>query len=88
MFPEYDLAGQAQVQNVVAQLGIPAAAPVELERDESWVGSVFMVMPAIAGYIPNQAPAFDRSIKGATADEQRVLSEEFFDVLAAIHCVD
>ena len=65
VFPEYDLAGQAQVQNVVAELGIPVAAPVELERDESWVGSVFMVMPAISGYIPNQAPAFDRWIKGA-----------------------
>lgn len=88
VFPEYDLAGQARVQDAVAEQGIPAAAPVELETDEAWVGSVFMVMPAIPGHIPDQAPAFDRWIKGATPDEQRVLSESFFDVLVAVHRVD
>ena len=71
VFPEYDLAGQARVQDAVAEQGIPAAAPVELETDAAWIGSVFMVMPAIAGHIPNQAPAFDRWIKGASLEEQR-----------------
>lgn len=88
VFPEYDLAGQARVQDAVAEQGIPAAAPVELETDPAWIGAVFMVMPAIAGHIPNQAPAFDRWIKGASPEEQRALSETFFDVLAAIHRVD
>lgn len=88
VFPEYDLAGQARVQDAVVEQGIPAAAPVELETDPAWIGAVFMVMPAIAGHIPNQAPAFDRWIKGASPEEQRALSETFFDVLAAIHRVD
>jgi aminoglycoside phosphotransferase (APT) family kinase protein len=88
VFPEYDLASQARVQDAVAAQGIPAAAPVELETDPAWVGSEFMVMPAIAGHIPNQAPAFDRWINASSPGEQRVLSESFFDVLAAIHRVD
>jgi aminoglycoside phosphotransferase (APT) family kinase protein len=88
VFPEYDLASQARVQDTVAAQGIPAAAPVELETDPAWVGSEFIAMPAIAGHIPNQAPAFDRWIKASSPDEQRVLSESFFDVLAAIHRVD
>jgi len=88
VFPEYDLAGQARVQDAVAEQGIPAAAPVELETDPAWIGTVFMVMPAIGGHIPNQAPAFDREILGASPEEQRAISETFFDVLAAIHRVD
>ncbi len=88
VFPDYDLAGQARVQDAVADQGVPAPAPVELETDRSWVGSAFMVMPAIAGHVPNQAPAFDRWIKTMAPDEQRTLSEGFFDVLAAIHRVD
>jgi aminoglycoside phosphotransferase (APT) family kinase protein len=88
VFPEYDLAGQARVQDAVAERGIPAAAPVELEDDPAWVGGVFMAMPAIAGHIPNQAPAFDTWIKASSPDEQRMLSESFFDVLASIHRVE
>jgi aminoglycoside phosphotransferase (APT) family kinase protein len=47
-----------------------------------------MVMPAIAGYIPNQAPIADRWIKQASPDEQRNLCVSFFDVLVSIHRVD
>lgn len=88
VFPEYDLAVQARVQDAVAEQGIPAAAPVELETNTAWVGGVFMAMPAIAGHIPNQAPAFDRWINAASREEQRALSESFFDVVATIHRVD
>jgi aminoglycoside phosphotransferase (APT) family kinase protein len=88
VFPEYDLAAQARVQEVVADQGVPAAVPVELETDSAWLGSSFMVMPAISGYIPNQAPVGDGWIKQASFEEQRKLCVSFFDVLASIHRVD
>ncbi len=88
VFPEYDLAAQARVQEAVAEQGVPAAVPVELETDAGWVGSSFMVMPAIAGYIPNQAPIGDRWIKQASLEDQRSLCVSLFDVLVSIHRVD
>ena len=52
LFPEYDLARQAATQNLLADLGVPAAAPAIHEADETWIGTDFLVMPRIAGRLP------------------------------------
>jgi aminoglycoside phosphotransferase (APT) family kinase protein len=86
-FPEYDLAAQAVVQEAVAANGVPAAAPVEYEADPQWLGASFMVMPAIAGYIPGQMPLTDTWIN-QSEESAATVSRTLYDVLASIHRVD
>lgn len=87
-FPAYDLSLQAAVHRAVAAAGVPAPVPVTVEDDPSWLGAPFMVMPFVAGHIPEQIPAFDRWITGAPLDEQARLLNRFVDLLAAVHAVD
>ena len=43
------------VQNAVAAAGIPAPAPTVFVS-ESWIGTPFLVMPEVSGFIPGPAP--------------------------------
>ena len=87
IFPEYELAVQARAQEVAAANGIPAAVPVEHESDPRWLGAPFLVMPAIAGHVPGQAPIRDPWITESTKAAGKV-SRGVYDILAAIHQVD
>jgi aminoglycoside phosphotransferase (APT) family kinase protein len=87
-FPDYDLSIQAAVQNAVAAGGIPAPAPSVFVDDPRWIGTPFMVMPRISGFIPGAAPLFDPAIVGATPERQRKYHDGLFDVLARLHAVD
>jgi aminoglycoside phosphotransferase (APT) family kinase protein len=86
-FPDYDLAAQARVQEAAAANGVPAPAPVEYEDDPQWLGAPFMVMPAIAGYIPGQMPLRDNWIN-ETEQSAAAVSHTLYDVLVAIHGID
>jgi aminoglycoside phosphotransferase (APT) family kinase protein len=56
--------------------------------DVQWIGSSFLVMPRVRGYIPGPAPAFDEVITAAPADEQGRIHDGLVDTLAALHAVD
>jgi len=89
LFPEYDLARQAATQNLLADLGVPAAAPAIHEADETWIGTDFLVMPRIAGRLPAD---FTYILKGWLKDEgeahQRACCESFADLLVDLHGLD
>jgi aminoglycoside phosphotransferase (APT) family kinase protein len=86
-FPDYDLAPQAAVQNVVAASGVPAPAPARVVTDEGWIGSSFLVMPRVMGDIPGPAPLFDPYVRDAGPALQRVMYDGLIDTVAAIHAV-
>ena len=67
IFPTYDFALQARVQEAAAAAGIPTAVPARSEADEHWLGVPFLVMPAVEGHIVGEVPAFDRRLVDADA---------------------
>ena len=85
IFPAYDFALQARVQEAVAAAGIPAPAPARSEADERWLGAPFLVMPAIAGHIVGEVPAFDRRLLDAGAESNRALHTTFVHLVADIN---
>jgi aminoglycoside phosphotransferase (APT) family kinase protein len=87
-FPDYDLAPQALVQNIVASSGVPAPAPAVVEPDPEWIGSPFLIMPRVVGDIPGPAPFFDPYVRDAGPARQRVMHDQLIDVMAQVHAVD
>jgi aminoglycoside phosphotransferase (APT) family kinase protein len=83
IFPEYDLALQALVQEHVAAGGVPAPAPTVVAPDAT--GRVGMTMPFVAGHVPGPVPHLDPWISTMTAARQASLYTNFLDVLAAVH---
>ncbi len=86
-FPEYDLAVQARAQEAAGAHGIPVAGPVEYEPDSRWLDAPFLVMPAIAGYVPGPMPVRDPWITESVLAAEGV-SRRMFDLLAEIHRID
>jgi aminoglycoside phosphotransferase (APT) family kinase protein len=86
-FPEYDLGAQAAAQTVAAAHGVPTAVPAELERDPAYLGTEFMVMPAVPGHIPSDAANVDPWITEASAEDQRRIFHRVLDVLASVHAI-
>jgi aminoglycoside phosphotransferase (APT) family kinase protein len=86
-FPEYDLAAQAAAQQVAAAHGVPTAVPARLERDPTYLGAEFLVMPMVAGHIPADAANHDPWITGSSAADQEGVFHRVLDVLAAVHAI-
>jgi aminoglycoside phosphotransferase (APT) family kinase protein len=84
-FPDYELAPQALVQNVVAAAGVPAPAPAVVVEDTSWIGSSFLVMPRVHGDVAGPAPLFDPYVADAAVSEQRRMHDALVDTVAAVH---
>lgn len=88
IFPAYDFALQARVQEAVAAAGIPAPAPARSEADERWLGAPFLVMPAVEGQIVGSVPAFDRRLTAAGAEASRALHTAFVHLVADVNRID
>jgi aminoglycoside phosphotransferase (APT) family kinase protein len=85
LFPEYDLAMQVAVQQVVGARGVPVPLPQILETDPVWLGAPFVAMPRVQGRIPGELPSVDPWIMGLADADQRRLEANFLDVLARVH---
>ena len=88
LFPDYDFALQARVQNVVSAHGIPAPAPAEAESNPQWLGRPFLVMPAVSGYIVSEMPMGDAWLTGGSAELARVVQRSYMGTLADINRLD
>ncbi len=90
LFPRYDLAAQARVQEVVTAAGLPAVVPLAVELDESWVGAPFLLMPRVDGRVVRADTPFLRTgwLAEAGAAGQARLHAGFLDLLAGIHRID
>ncbi len=87
-FPNYDLSLQAVVQNAVAAAGVAAPAPTVIVQDPQWLGTPFLVMPKVSGFIPGPAPVFDPIITSASEVMQRNYQDGLLETLAGIHALD
>ncbi len=90
LFPVYDLEDQVRIQNAMASAGIPTAAPTEYERDPTWLGAPFMVMPRCVGRVVTTNPPYLRVgwLADASVALQRRLMESFLAHLGAMHRLD
>lgn len=88
IFPVYDLAQQAAVQQALAAAGVPVAAPCRYEPDPSYLGVPFIAMPFVEGPIPNDFTPADPWVNGLPSDEaRRDVWRSFVETVVAMHGV-
>ncbi len=85
LFPSYDLRAQVEVQNALAERGIPTAAPAHFEPDSSWMGAPFMVMPRVPGHVLTRSYLRKGFMVGATPKVRGDLVLGFVRTLATLH---
>ncbi len=88
IFPTYDFPSQARVQEAVARAGVPAPEPVQVELDPRWLGTSFLVMPAIAGHIIDELPLQDHWLTRAEAGLNASVHGAYVDLVADINRID
>jgi aminoglycoside phosphotransferase (APT) family kinase protein len=90
LFPHYDLARQARLQEALPGAGVPTARPLALEVDERWVGAEFLLMERVDGRIAGEFPPYwvEGWLHDAAPAEQDRVHGAFLDVLAAVHATD
>jgi aminoglycoside phosphotransferase (APT) family kinase protein len=88
IFPVYDLAQQAAVQQALAAAGVPVAAPCRYEPDTSHLGVPFIAMPFVDGAIPNDFTPADPWINALADDDARhAVWRSFVETVVRIHGV-
>ncbi|MFN8026707.1 MAG: phosphotransferase family protein [Acidimicrobiia bacterium] len=88
VFPEYDLALQRDVMQLVADAtDVPVPRIAWLEPDASWLGSAFLVMHRVEGVVPSDIPPypFGGWLGDATKAEQERLERTSLRALAKLH---
>ncbi|HZM30016.1 MAG TPA: phosphotransferase family protein [Acidimicrobiales bacterium] len=86
IFPTYDLAQQAAVQDAAARAGVPVAGPARYEPDPSFLGAPFLAMPFAPGPIPGDFTAGDPWLAGLPGDADRAaVWRSFLGVLPVVH---
>lgn len=89
IFPTYDLAQQAAVQNAVGAAGVPVAGPARYEPDPSFLGDPFVAMPCVAGPIPGEFTPADGWLLSLPSDADRhALWHAFLAAVMAVHGAD
>ena len=79
IFPTYDFTLQRRVQEAAAAAGIPAPVPVQVEDDPRWLGSPFLVMPAVAGHIVDELPIRDHWLTKVIPERNTVVHGRYVD---------
>jgi aminoglycoside phosphotransferase (APT) family kinase protein len=86
IFPTYDLAQQAAVQNAAGAAGVPVAGPARYEPDPTYLGAPFVAMPFVAGVIPSDFTPIDPWLSGLPSDgARRSVWQGYIDSIVAIH---
>jgi aminoglycoside phosphotransferase (APT) family kinase protein len=86
IFPTYDLAQQAAVQQAMAAAGVPVAAPVRYEPDAGFLGTPFLSMPFVDGPITGAFTPADPWLTSLSDDAaRRAVWSSFLDTLGDIH---
>ena len=88
VFPDYDLALQRDVMQLVADAtDVPVPAIAWYEPDASWLGSPFLVMHRVDGVVPADIPPypFGGWLGDATTEEQERLERSSLRALAHLH---
>lgn len=88
IFPTYDLAQQAAVQEAVAAGAVPVPSPVRFEPDPSFLGAPFIAMPFVDGVIISDYTPGDHWL-GSLADDstRHEVWQSLMETVTAIHRV-
>jgi aminoglycoside phosphotransferase (APT) family kinase protein len=86
VFPSYDLRRQYDAMSAAAAR-VPVPPLVGVEDSSELLGAPFLVMEAVAGWVPSDNPpyVFGGTLYDATPEERRALQNATVDVLAGIH---
>jgi aminoglycoside phosphotransferase (APT) family kinase protein len=88
IFPSYDLAQQASVQEAAAASGIAVPSPVTYEPDPSVLGAPFIAMSFVRGPILEEYTPADRWLQSLAGDSARHdVWQSFVETVVAIHAV-
>jgi aminoglycoside phosphotransferase (APT) family kinase protein len=86
IFPAYDLAQQAAVQDAVGAAGVAVAGPARYEADPAFLGAPFVAMPFVEGPIPSDFTPADPWLTGLPSDDDRAaVWRSYVDTVIAIH---
>jgi len=86
IFPTYDLAQQAAVQDAAGEGGVPVAGPTRYEPDPAFLGAPFVAMPFVTGAIPSDFTPMDPWLTGLPSDAARRSAwEGYVDAFVALH---
>lgn len=90
VFPEYDIARQYRIQEILGASDVPLAPMRWLEEDERYLGAPFYVMGRVEGRIPTDNPPYHSGgwVTEIEPAEREALWWSAVDALAAIHRVD
>lgn len=91
LFPDYDLAGEAQVMTALAQHTVVPVPPVPwVETRTELLGRPFLVMDRVEGRIPTDFPPYQAGgwLLEASAPEQRKLQKTSIETMAAVCRLD
>jgi aminoglycoside phosphotransferase (APT) family kinase protein len=90
LFPDYDLARQARIQQALTATSIPVAPVLAFEADDTAIGSSFLLMPKVAGRILETNPPYLTHgwLAEASAADQTALVRQFVELLAEVHRLD
>ena len=90
VFPEYEIAKQYRLMQILRPTGIPLPETLWLEEDESILGAPFFVMARVAGRIPTDTPPYHTGgwVAEVEPAERAALWWSGLETLAAIHRLD
>lgn len=86
VFPVYDLAQQAGVQEAVGAAQVPVASPARYEPDDTFLGAPFVALPFVEGPIPTEFTAGDPWLCGLATDrDRRAVWESLLLTVVQVH---
>ncbi len=90
VFPEYEIAKQYRVMDILRPAGIPLPRMFWLEEDESILGAPFFVMGRVDGRIPTDSPPYHSGgwVTEISPDERTSIWWSGLEAMAAIHKLD
>jgi aminoglycoside phosphotransferase (APT) family kinase protein len=90
LFPDYDLARQARIQQALTATSIPVAEVLAFEADDTSIGQPFLLMPKVPGRILETQPPYLTHgwLAEASPEEQTALVKRFVELLAEINRLD
>lgn len=90
LFPDYDLARQAAVQQALMSTSIPVAPVLAFEADTTAVGAPFLLMPKVPGRTLETQPSYLTHgwLAATSPEEQATLLRRYVELLAEIHRLD
>jgi len=90
VFPEYDLASQYRIVNLLGRTDVPVPRLYGYEADEGVIGAPFYVMARVDGVVPLENPPYHAEgwLTECTPEQRREIWNSGIDAFSRIHKLD